>query len=183
MTSIDDPLFKRILDSINECTERWANKYDPTGRSGFKAEYTLCCNEEQENIIKEAIQTIMENADDYPVSGPGMQTFKKCAVYFAAISYYYNLNVFEYYVDETYGYRCFETFIERWPKHTRDYLRYIRNELVAGNAPWAKRVRRLFFGMAQEETFDASGGNPKRTDANVDAPESVAVKNMLKIID
>ena len=157
----NDALFEYVLQDINTCTEKWVNKYDPTGKNNYRNEYTPCCTTEEKTILMNAIQIVMDGSNPYVVSGVPMPTYKQKCVYFAVLSYYYSFKVFEFYVGPEYRYDCLKRIISKWPRHSIDYVNYIINSLTHADEPWAKTVRRMFMGMGPEETF-VSGGRKYR---------------------
>lgn len=166
-----DTLFNKALTAINKCTTSWASESDPTGELNYRNEIgELCCNEEQEHLLKEAIQ-IVRNAtlnDTANLRNKDLHTVADYVITLAVISYFYNLLQLETYVGPEYEYQCFtldaiSTYFDRsvW-KDVAPHYKNIRSKLTYGDEPWAKQVRRMFIKMASEETFNPTIGGRRR---------------------
>ena len=131
-TSVSAEDINKIAAQINDCATEWYKKfYNKDFNSG---EFKGCCDTNEIKLIQECIEIYLTNNP----------TANKQDVTRAIVSYYYELQVLEYYVaedaDSDYPdkFNCLKGFSE---------TQKIVDQLVTSNDSWASEIRRKILNM------------------------------------
>ena len=133
-TSVSAEDINKIAAQINDCATEWYKKfYNKDFNSG---EFKGCCDTNEIKLIQECIEIYLTNNP----------TATKQDVTRAIVSYYYELQVLEYYVatdaDSDYPdkFNCLKGFYNAETQK-------IVNQLVTSNDSWASEIRRKILNM------------------------------------
>ena len=127
--SVSDEDIHKIAEEINDCAKKWYTEF-------YNEEFNLdefkgCCDINEIKLIQECIEIYLTNNP----------TARKEDVTRAVVSYYYELQVLEYYVatdaDGKYDdkFNCLKGFYN-------EETHKIVNQLVTSNDNWASEIRR-----------------------------------------
>ena len=133
-TAVSDEDIHKIAEEINDCSIRWYTEFfnEELNLGNFKG----CCDTNEIKLIQECIEIYLTNNP----------TARKEDVTRAVVSYYYELQVLEYYVglDNNSKYpdkfNCIKKF---YNVETHKIV----NQLVTSNDSWASEIRRKILNM------------------------------------
>ena len=133
-TAVSDEDIHKIAEEINDCSIRWYTEFfnEELNLGNFKG----CCDTNEIKLIQECIEIYLTNNP----------TARKEDVTRAVVSYYYELQVLEYYV----GLDNNSKYPDKFNCLKRFYnveTQQIVNQLVTSNDHWASEIRKKILNM------------------------------------
>lgn len=149
----DEQRVLELADLLNKCINKWFNKFyknEPHTLTEFKP----CCDKDEIRIILECVNIYLENNS----------TADKNEVIIAVISYYYEIQVLEYYVQYAFDVmdldcmKIFNSISDKIVngKKVKGNIKEIIDNIVTSESEWASKIRRLILNL------DTRGGKKSR---------------------
>ena len=132
---VDSQFITDTVKQLNRCIRDWYyDEYPGKKNINTRLEFKACCNEDEIRIILQCANIYLENNP----------TANKKDVLVAIISYYYEIQVLEYYLGDWEGvnFDCIKELNE-----SSETIYQIRDKIITSDDPWASQIRRIILNI------------------------------------